>query len=240
MFTMPVGMLRKKGPGVSPLVPTFVSSSSNILGSGNNPFTINAPSSLLTDDLLLFIYWGRDNVSQITGQPGGWTQDFFLTPTLDGANQYFYVYHKFAAGEPGSYNWSLNGGAGVKGATILAYRGVNTATPFDVQFNAGTIAVNSGTHTISSQTTVNVDERVIVAYAMNRSGTSNLNLSTGPSGMTQRFFSNFSTASAADLGIAVYDTPQETAGSTGAKTLTTASADVSSVGVMMSLQSAGA
>lgn len=119
---------------------TFVASTrtpSPFPAAANNTSTcaINKPTGVTTGDVMVaFIEAG--NVT-ITAVPSGWTQVDSLLVTS--SNMLSAVYYKVAtASEPASYTWTDGSGNTTPlCGGIVAYRGVDTANPVNVQANGG-------------------------------------------------------------------------------------------------------
>src|SRR2546425_1547754 len=166
--------------------------------------------------------WGFQNMVK-TPWSSGWT----LVRRIDNTTKVgLAIYWKVASSESGrvcksystvGYDFAFSPGSGSQSMTgaIVAYSGVDTTTPINVENGQATAA--STTHSAPSITTTVANTLLVASFALPGTGTW-----TPPTGMTER---SDSTAQAVALEVA--DVLPATAGATGTKTAT---ASVSKVG----------
>jgi hypothetical protein len=117
----------------------------------------------------------QPTINDATGAPAGWTR--VASQTATGAHLFAY-WHVVTASDPGPYTWTLS--TAVKwNAGIAAYRGVNTATPWDTT-PTGTAASTAAatTLTVPGVTTVTPGAMLVGGVALN-SGSSAVTPPTG-------------------------------------------------------------
>lgn len=198
---------------------------------GGNNDTLSKPTGTAAGDVMLaFLEADGPNTaaSWASRLPAGWTLLHEDTVSTSGFIGYPAVAIKVAgAAEPATYAFSF--GSQIGAGVIVSYSGVDTTTPVDAsaqQIN-GTAGTSMG---IPSVTTTRTDSLLVAAY-FNRQ--TNGVTHTPPAGMTQRI-SQKGAYSLSNFGIADVGIPA--AGATGARTATSATADVS-FGVAIALRS---
>lgn len=165
--------------------------------------TISVPTGTADGDLMLAFITSSDTGAA----PGtGWTSVGTTNPR---AGEDFAVFRRIASSEPASYTWSWGAGGG-EGA-ILTYRGVDTTTPIDVAFAAGTAETSGSTVTAPTVTTVTNNAMLICSYTNRANQTF-----SQPTGMTERLDQYGS-----PYALAVDEELRATAGATGTRASTT-------------------
>lgn len=105
---------------------------------GVTSLTCNVPTGVVDGDLLIWII--QNNTVNTASTPAGWT----LLRTQTGVSQHLGIFYRVAASEPASYTHAALT-SGKWAMTILAFSGVDAATPFDVTtpaFSSGTTALS--------------------------------------------------------------------------------------------------
>jgi hypothetical protein len=155
--------------------------------------------------------------------PAGWT---LITTTSNGSNFRQAVYFRVATGsEPASTTWSINENRAVSGG-IVAYSGVATSNPVEV-FSA------NGTGTTTAITAPSVTSAFNGAMIVGGFGINADSTISPPAGMTERG----EIVSATRLRTEISDYVLTTAGATGAKTATAATASAN-IGQLIALRPA--
>ncbi len=228
MLGLSIGFAKQK---VSPS-PVYLSQSSSLLGGSNSSMTIAKPVGVISGDVLMFFFL-HEGTPTITSADG-FSMD--VNTTL-GGHRVAGGYRVAGGSEPADYTWNFSAGTLTKMGVILAYRNVNTS-PLDSPLVGGLLATGASAHVMPSRN-VSARANLVYAYLLDRSGTAALGtIASDPSGMTQRFFQNFSAQGRNDLGIAIYDEPRLVGGACGTRTLTTTNIDLDSIGIATALSPA--
>lgn len=238
-FTLPVALIQT-GVGGGVTAPVYLSQNSAIVGSGNSSMLITKPSGVASGDYLLWFFW--HNVQLAITPPAGWTANTEIDQTFE-TSSHRAAFHSLIAGgsEPADYTWNFAGGAGGKQGVILAYRPAHATQP-DVSGVSNPMdgGAAQASHQHADMTTLYPNSMAVYAWMLNRQSTLALGgISTGPSGMTQRYFADLSGVAAGDQGMAVYEELRPTAGAIGTKTLTTTNSDVRALGIRMAVRALG-
>lgn len=198
---------------------TFVSSAT--ASTSGTSITITKPAGIITDDVLI-AHIAHDASGAITvTPPAGWVQ----IRALNNTNYIFSVtFYKVATtSEPANYTFTAGGGTiWTQSGGILAYRGVDTGSPIDVENGVNT--VSSTSHATPSVTTTTANTMILAFYAVDYLGAGPW---TPPAGMTEQYDVN---GTYEDIEAA--DALQVLAGVTGAKTATCTSADKGTAQIM--------
>ena len=214
------------GNFIAPITFRAASSSATATG-GATSLTINKPTGVVDNDVMVAAL----EVSYDTAitAPAGWTlvrNDY----QNDGAgvNEFrLAIYYKTASSEGASYTWTFGVSQRASGG-IVAYLGVNTLTPVDVeavQANASSVSV-----TAPSITTTVGDTRLVFIGTVGYWDSTY----TPPTGMTERVDVSVGT----DWGsITVADETRAAIGATGTR-ISTASATKTNRGALLALKPA--
>jgi len=98
--------------------PALISSSTFDTASLVNTFTINAPATITSGNLLVCFITKVDNTGNPSSVPSGWTR-----AVTTAQNSFSYIYYKTATGsEPANYTWSGFGNSNQISATIQNWR----------------------------------------------------------------------------------------------------------------------
>lgn len=168
--------------------------------SGSGTITINKPTGVVDNDLLIAFFSEDSDTPRIT-PPAGWTA-FSGTGigtngvVVVGTSAVLQAFYKVAASEGAS--WAFTPSASYTGVVgVIAYSDVDTTTPIDVA--AGTSTASGTTHT-SASITPSVVNTMLVGIWMIDSNASN---SWSTSDMNERI--DQSTGSAAFVTLSVHD-----------------------------------
>src|SRR5438876_4251495 len=191
--------------------PTFVGAAS--IYSGTVPsLTISKPAGVVDGNVMIAnIYVAPSGATPTITAPAGWTLIRKSVPDPAFYSAYVQaVYYKVAAGEGASYTWSVTNNGATAGG-IVAYSGVDTTNPIDVE-NAVFVpgpnnTVNTSFPTPSVVTTV-ANDMLVASFALWNTGSPPPNLNA-PAGMTGRY---------AQVDVAGAGQVQATAGRTGGRT----------------------
>lgn len=187
--------------------------------------TVAAPSGLTSGDVMLAGIVTRDEAAITT--PGGWT---LVRSDANGTALRQSVYVRVAGGsEPADYTWTLGEAVAGAGAGIVAYSGVDTTTPVDVQ--GGQTNSSSSSVTAPSVTTTVTNTRVVGFFATANDGTF-----SPPSGTTERTDLPIDGTIQAMSSIA--DVAQAASGASGSK-VATASVSAVNIGALVALRPSG-
>lgn len=130
------------------------------------PISVPYPTGLAANDLLVLILGG--NSATVIGAQTGFTTDKTNASTGDTLVPDLYMGHKFATGsESGSF--SATSGAGAGAGQILAFRGVDLATPIDTTpgFGDKTNTTVSALPIASAMTTTRAGVALVYAAVQN-------------------------------------------------------------------------
>lgn len=139
---------------------------------------LDVPAGVGTGDLMIACLVHENDTGNTWTPPSGWTLrvDEQATGGTPGSPPTLSIWYRFASGEePASYTWSASVANGLIGA-LVAYRGVDSSTPFDASDVAATGA--SGEVDPGSITTV-TDGAFVVAVGFADDDTSWSALSSG-------------------------------------------------------------
>jgi len=239
MITMPqMGMVRRK------VVPAqYVSQTSLIQGPGSASFAISKPTGVVAGDLLLFFLWAGDigiSSPSVSSSPGGFPLVTDHAGTLESTKHLLACYKKIAGGsEPADYTWSFSTSfIDFRGGVMLAYRNAH-ATQIPVS-GAGSVSVSTDTHAQTTITPLQVESTLVYAWGINRAAAAAVgSIATPPAGMVQRYFSDFSSLSEDDKGLAIYDQTVVDTAATGSRTLVTTHNDISTHGIRLAIRALG-
>jgi hypothetical protein len=182
-------------------------------GSGASSLAISVPAGVVAGDVMIAAV-DAEGSGTIT-PPSGWSStNLFSGTTFFGFSGVFF--HVAGASEPASYTWSLGTSRKAAGK-ILAYVGVENASPIEVAATTAGAAFGTSDAAASITTTVANTKVIMDLGAVNALGTFTI---TGPTGTTKRASSSTS-GTGSVLGTQAQDFTQATAGATGTKTFTT-------------------
>jgi MSHA biogenesis protein MshQ len=137
--------------------------------------TPSLPAGIAADDLLLCFVASRDNVAPT--MPGPWVQRYSVTYGADLRSTLFW---KIAGTAEPAPTVTYTGSAGVV-ARCLAFRGIDTASPFDAAFadpaNVGTVA-NDDKMTTGSLTNATAGAMILIAGAAKNDVDADLGVTT--------------------------------------------------------------
>lgn len=167
-------------------------------GPGGTSIVINKPANTADSDLLVASI--QSNAADTHTGPAGWTK---IREDTSAGNQKASVWRKIAASEGASWTWTVQAGGNLWIGTVLAYTGIDTSTPSDVDSGQNS---NSSTATSPSVTTTATDDLDARVYQ-----TWTTNSVTLDGSLSSRV--NFGTNGSS---IAVGDRNQATAAATGA------------------------
>lgn len=181
------------------LPPEFVSASSASRPAGTTAMSVAAPSSISDGNgLYLFVIHNSNSANAATC--AGFTQIAHST----GTGGTITILRKPASGESGAYSVASTTG-GAAQAHILNY-----SEGEDVEDVAGTFARVSSATSVAPSITALSTGALLAIFAVD----GGRNVTTPPSGMTQRAYLNTTV-----MTIAIYDLSPSATGSTGTKTL---------------------
>ena len=155
----------------------FVASTTATGGASSTSVTVNRPSGVTANDVLIAQITRRTTASAGMSAPAGWT---LLSSHDQGVLRQAVYYRVAGSAEPTSYTWSWTGGSHVA-AGIAAFRYVDTANPVDVH---GVSSGYSATATFPTLSTT-AAHTMLVALLGSAEGTA-ANHGT-PTGMTLRY-----------------------------------------------------
>lgn len=188
-------------------------------GSGTTSLTINKPTGVVSGDIMI-VNIANDN-NNGAASLSGWTLIDSKNP--DGSVSLLY---KIAGGsEPSSYAFSVAGSPSV--GSIVAFSGVDNATPFDVANGAFTTGGSGTSITASSKTTVSSNVAVVMF-----AGTTANNASANN-------WSGWTTATSPGALTELYDNANGAAASVGAAWAIKASAGSTGTGSATSVTNGG-
>jgi MSHA biogenesis protein MshQ len=141
--------------------------------------TIPAPAGVVANDVLLALVADRNgDTGGIASAPAGWS---LVTSTRDGARLGMYLYLKVAAaGEPVDYTWTFTASSR-SAAAIMAFRGVDTASPV---VTSGSQVNGASTSITAPSITPGVANTMLVGFWANINGNAVL---TAPGSMSTAF-----------------------------------------------------
>jgi MSHA biogenesis protein MshQ len=201
-------------------------------GSGN--VTPTLPTGWAQNDLLLCLTESYDNVvPTITG----WTAIYNRTA---GANHSASAFYKLAGAAESNPTVTHSGGSSVV-AVCSAFRGVDTATPFDVAYaaSAGADSATTTDSTISTGSLTTATANAVMLIASHQADNfSSLTVSTG-GGLTwnQVTLQNYNGSGNADISVGLHQAGKATAGAIG-PLVVTSNQTGQNTGVLLALRPA--
>jgi hypothetical protein len=158
--------------------------------STNASVTVNRPTGVVAGDIMFANVANFINATQTSASCTGWT---VIAGTDMSRGRATLLYKIAGASEPASYTFTVTTGSSAATGAIVAFSGVNTASPFDV--TAPTSWTTNATQTISSitgLTTANANAAIVLFGSCTRmTSTSNSNFTgwtaTNPSAFTELF-----------------------------------------------------
>lgn len=185
----------------------FVGATQSGYGSGGGSTALSLPGGILAGDIIMV--WASTSLNSInvTSGPAGYTQDFGVDYFNDGNDNLLYQWHKVAVGGESSAVVSWNtGSVTYRGMVACVYRNIGTYNASAPAWKVQGSGVSS-TMTSNSFTDAPVGGFNVIAWWANRSSLSNIDISTPPSGMTQRGIvdGNTDPGGRPDVILSVYD-----------------------------------
>jgi len=212
MLTFPVNML---SPGLSVAPVTFKSAASQMFGSGGVSTDLTLPGGIVSGDLILVFCAGSLSSLDITGFTGGYSKEVDVQYNNDGNDNVVDLYAKKAAGGESSVQatWST-GGVNYRAMGALVYEGADTTSSPVPTVKQQPIFVSNNMVT-NSWTDAPAGDMNVVVWWVNRSSTSDVNISATPAGMTQRILLDgvSGPTSRPDVILSVYELAGSGAGS---------------------------
>lgn len=193
----------------------------------SSSITLNRPSGTQTGDVLIAQVGQNtgDNPAMVGG-PGGWTP---IASVTNGAVKTTSYWHVAAAGDPGSWAFTLSSGKPVAGG-IVAYAGVDATSPVDSFATATNV---SGTGHVAPAVTTSVANEEVVSLFSVAANTS----WTPPSGSTERV--DVANTDVSPVTVEVADTNIAAAGAVAARSATSAVGGVSATQTIVLRPAAG-
>jgi len=186
---------------------------------GTGSVTAALPSSAEDDDLLLIIVEGEGEDANADGLPTGYTQVGTVANDTAGSSWDTRCTVGYAIYDSGSPPSTTVPDAGDHThAVVVAFRGIDTTSPFDVTYASGSSDASSSSHTAATSQTSSTDDAVSVIAVTHGDNTiplvsvANSSLS-GPAKLSENEHSTGS-----DGTIGVFGGVKETAGSIGSWT----------------------
>jgi hypothetical protein len=130
--------------------------------------TLDVPAGVQDDDLLVIVVTHSESEDNVFTTPAGWTllvdelQVGGTPPSIPGTS----IYYRVASSEPANYTVTGTFSSGILGA-LLAYRGVDTTTPFDTTETTDT---GTGAPPNPPPITTASDNALVVAVGFKDSG----------------------------------------------------------------------
>jgi hypothetical protein len=166
---------------------------------GGTAAIIARPAGLAAGDLLFAIVYSSDSTSAISA-PQGWTTH----ADLDGTSfRAAWFYKAFATSDPSPISFGVTHSPATVAAVIVAYRGVDSATPIDASMTRQFLAMP---YVAPSITTTRANDMLLAMFVDQTQGPT----LSAPAGMT---------TVVDDAAIVVFDGLQATAGATGTKSV---------------------
>ena len=193
---------------------SFVASSSLTAGSSTSN-TINKPTGVVDNDVMVLLITNNSNVSYTLNTPSGWTS-LYNNQTIATQRKYS-AFYKIAASEGASYTLTTTANASYA-AGIVAFRSSTGSANYDVH----SVVTNTASTTATANSiTVTQDNSAIIYGVFTGSDVGTTITATPPSGMTETVDVTGGTTYKSSLEIA-YQT-SISAGSTGSKSATLSS-----------------
>lgn len=206
---------------------SFVSSGNNSRATNGN-VTPSLPLGWLTDDIFICAIVSKDNVNST--MPPGWVA--IDTGTNNGANLRTTTFYKVAISGDTNPTVTHPGGNNI-GATIVAYRGVDTTNPLDV---IGTTRANPSSMTVTATSITTITDTALVIFTGSIFSRSTFSTYSGTPTPTERIdvpnIANYPSTFIADFVM-------NTVGGTGNRTCTATVAGINN-GLMFALRPATA
>jgi hypothetical protein len=167
---------------------TFIDEN-NSSNSGITARTVTEPDGAAEDDLLLgFCSRGNDTNDGTWTDPADWTEITQKDDTTGSADRQMYVGYKVRGSSAGdTLTFSFGGTAAGISCVVMAFRGVDTSTPFDVTYveatHYNTFADSGANDAARAITTVTNNAWVVLLQAF----TIEIEAAGSPSGYTERF-----------------------------------------------------
>ena len=219
-------------PSAAPAPPSLRSASAAQNAAASSSVTVAKPTGVTSGDVLVAAVTARVDAGSALTQPSGWTlvrRDDCSGPERTVLAQA--LFYKVATGsEPSSYAFSFPVSTGAAGS-VLAYAGVNTATPVDGssgRYSRNTVFTHGPSVTPSGE-----GRRLVASFA--HSGAQNV---TPPSGSTQRAVSMVSATPTATM--TVVDEALASSAASGNKVAKASTPQACNVGGMVLLTPSGA
>ena len=150
--------------------------------------SVNVPSGVQDDDLLILYIQSYNVTTQAFTEPAAFTDIDEFTETTS-TDKELYVGYRVASSEPASYSVSFAQTGIDVVIALVAYRGVDTTTPFATTYVKGSHYVQSSSGTVGSYAPAAIaaeaDDWVVVNETT--SHINNYTTSAGPSGYTLRY-----------------------------------------------------
>lgn len=185
--------------------------------SGGQGQSANKPTGVVDNDVMIAVVTVFADLGDVTTltitPPAGW--NLIRRMNHAGENMGMATYYKVAASEGASYTWTLSSGSSLVG--IMAYSGVDTADPIDVE-NASTDLNGNPpgfglSHVTPSVTTTVANTRIVTAFVHG----DGRGVFSPPAGETERFETAYGNTGS-DIASAGNDEAQAAIGATGTKT----------------------
>ncbi|MGE3172700.1 MAG: beta strand repeat-containing protein [Planctomycetota bacterium] len=181
---------------------------------GGLSLTVATPAGAQAGDVLIAAVAVRPDTAVVT-PPAGWTLVRAVANSGGAANA-LHVFRRLAtAGEPANHAWSFSSSTGAA-AGILAFSGVDTATPIDAE--AGQATASALAHAAPGITTTVANTMLVTCHEMTSAATW-----TPPAGMTEVIdLSSQSAPNAVGISLSMNVEVRSAAGATGTRTATAA------------------
>ena len=206
---------------------TFVSGSSNGSnpGGGSTSIVVNAPTGVVSGDVLVAIVSSYSSANDTITGPTGWTR---LATLKEGTNYVAVIDYKVAGGsEPTSYTWTTSAAYALN-ADISAWAGVDNTTPIDAHTEQDNTTASTNV-ALPSTSPTNANDMWLALLAVNDNATITFN--APPSGWTKAVADGFSNG--------IFYQLLSASGATGTATFSDNSAQTS-VACSLTLKAAGA
>lgn len=198
---------------------TYVSHTTATVDSAATSINVTVPAGIAAGDLLIFFLSGNRNSTEFTSMtpPAGWTSAVAVVDDTASGGSLGVIYYKIATGSETSATWAW-AGVGMRAVgTIMAFRGVNTATPFDD--TDSTVQGSSSTTRTPLAVTTTVANDLTVCFIGDRQGGATQSFT--PGSWTERVDQSMGASGARHAQfIGTLDAP--TTGNYGATAVTTA------------------
>lgn len=201
---------------------TFVGVGATFSYATGTAITPTVPTGIQVGDFLLAAFSFRDEATTMVTVPSGWTLVPGNNPQSASTDSKILSYYKIADGSEGGTQPSFAASASGAGAAIVvAYRGVNTTTPFDLNA-VGFASPTSGTVTqVIPAVTTNTDKTMLVVVLGADDEATAADMFTWPVTYTERV----DTEGGANVFLGIADRIQTTAGFVAQESITTTTGD---------------